>query len=193
MSRLMRIAGAFASVAAAAVVLALISHILILFALPLVAATAPGSRLAADAPVNAPTTAVSSVMAAMPYADPAIEAAVCAFDLSGGPVRLRAPIGENFLSIALLRPDGRIVFAVTDRAATRRLLELRVMTAQQKRRLEALDADDEPVAELRIVSPEATGVALVRAFAPTTSAAEQARTQLALFSCRAEPEALQER
>ncbi|MGL5137846.1 MAG: DUF1254 domain-containing protein [Beijerinckiaceae bacterium] len=182
--------GRLGGLLAAIVVLALISHILILFALPMVAATPPGVRLAGEAQANAiaPARETTAAAANMLFADPALETVACPFDLAYGPLRLRVPVGEGFMSIALVREDGRIPIAVTDRAATRRLLEMRVMTAQQKRRIEALESDDEVSAELRVVFPAQTGVAIIRALVPTSSEREQVRAQLALASCRAEPE-----
>lgn len=143
-------------------------HIAIVLLVPGLAASNAAIRLMQGARVNA-LEILRPVQAGeqppIPFADPALVTALCRFDIEDGPVRLRVPTGDAFLSVVLLSPRGRVLLALTDRAATRRLLNIVLLTAEQQRRLERDDPDDEPVQELRLRLSETRGVAVVRTLA----------------------------
>lgn len=127
-------------------------HILTILVLPAVATRTAGHRLQALASgpgvhiVPPPTPAE----AATPFADPAMATAICAFDLADGPFRVRAQTGENFGSLVVLSSAGVVLHGLTDKAATRRVLDVLVGTDQQMRQIEAQDSEDRPAQEIRL-------------------------------------------
>ena len=175
--------------AAGALIVAGIVHIATILALPQVSGKNAAQRLLAAGPVNTLetlATAPSEADPLLPFADPAAVTAVCRFDIEDGPVRLRVPTGESFLSVVILSPTGRVLLALTDRAATRRLLNLVLLTAEQQRQIESQDPDDEPVQELRVRLAATTGVAVIRTLALREADRRPAAAALARASCQQE-------
>jgi uncharacterized membrane protein len=167
------------------VILAGIAHVLSVLSMPQLASRNPAGRLGAGMEINTPFLLPDKTAGNtdLPFADPAMVTAVCPFDVTDGPVRLRLRTGEHFLSIVFLTNDGRISYAMTDKAALRRLIDIRILTEAQLRQVEAQDPDDEPVQELRVRVKELRGVVLVRALNPSASAAESNRALLQRMVC----------
>jgi uncharacterized membrane protein len=101
--------------------------------------------------------------AATPFADPAMATAVCAFDLTEGPFRVRAQTGETFGSLVLLSSAGVMLHGLSDKAATRRVLDVLIGTDQQMRQIEAQDSDDRPAQEIRLRIEPTRGLVAVHA------------------------------
>jgi uncharacterized membrane protein len=146
-----------------------IVHIAVMLLIPHVATLNASARLSAQAQINTlellqPTETGNETLA-LPFADPSMVTAICRYDLSAGAVRLRLPVSESFLSVALLSTAGQVIVSLTDRAATRRVLDVLLVTPEQQRQLEAQDPDDEPVQEIRIRLAQTSGVALIRGLA----------------------------
>ncbi len=120
------------------------------------------------------------------FADPALLTAICPFDLTEGPVRLRLQTGDQFLSIVVLSPTGRVLLALTDRAATRRTLNILLATATQLRQLDSQEGTDEDSQELRARIEEFRGVALVRVLALREAERVPAAALLGRIACRQE-------
>jgi uncharacterized membrane protein len=154
---------------AGAVLVGALVHLVVILLVPHVAKHHAGARLALDAAVNTLEVLQPGEQGndglAVPFADPSMAMAVCRFDLSSGAVRLRIPVSDNFLSVALLSPTGHVLLSLTDRAATRRVIDMLLVTPEQQKQLEAQDPEDEPVQEIRIRMAHTSGVALVRALA----------------------------
>ena len=95
------------------------------------------SRLAPIAPVNtvAPLPQPTPQNAVMPFMDPAFATAVCRYDLSGGPLKLTVPVSPAYTSVSFYTRRGVAYYAINDRAAGRRLIELDLMTAAQRAEL----------------------------------------------------------
>jgi uncharacterized membrane protein len=180
----------FTPFAAGALLIAGIVHLAIVLLMPQIGSSHAGTRLARNAQVNAmellPPVRAGQEALPLPFADPALITAICRFDLSDGPVRLRVPVGESFLSVTLLSPAGRVILSVTDRAATRRMLDMLLVTQEQQRQLEAQDPDDEPVQEIRIRMAQLSGVALIRGLAMRPGDREPAAALLARAVCKPE-------
>ncbi|MGL4243398.1 MAG: DUF1254 domain-containing protein [Beijerinckiaceae bacterium] len=157
--------------AAGAVLLAVMVHILTVLAMPAVAMRTSGQLLQARAgdaaPQVVPPPAPGGELS--PFADPAMVTGVCGFDLADGPFRIRAQMGDWFSSLVVLSPKGAVVHGLSDKAATRRLLDVVLATEQQIRALEAQDPDDRPPQEIRLRMPIARGVAVLRSLAPRAS------------------------
>lgn len=162
---------------AAGLILGLAIHIVTVFALPQVAPDDVRARLK-DVPVNQVAMLGEGTMPRLPLADPAFETAICRFDLAGGILHIRAPVTPHYTAIALYTATGLAFGAVNDKAATRRTMDLFVVTQAQRRELAT--GDDETQADnLIMVSPTSQGFVLIRALAAQPGLAPLVRDQLA--------------
>ena len=73
-----------------------IVHLATVLAMPQAATQDAYSRLVPLTPVNAmvPLAAPAAQTSVMPFMDPAFAAAVCRYDLSGGTIKLNAPVSK---------------------------------------------------------------------------------------------------
>ena len=67
----------------------------------------------------------------MPFMDPAFAAAVCRYDLTGGSLKLIAPVSQAYTSVTFYTRKSVAYYAINDRAAGRRSIELDLMTPEQ--------------------------------------------------------------
>lgn len=121
--------------------------------------------------------------AALPFMDPAFATSVCRYDLAGGPLKLRVPVSQAYTSVSFYTRNGIAYYAINDRAAGRRIIELDLMTTQQRGEL----PDDEEVTaadRLIVESPTSTGLILIRAFGPEPGLMPLARRSLSGAQCR---------
>lgn len=167
-----------------------IVHLAIVLLMPFVTSSNAALRLASGASLHAmeqlQPVADGGETLPFPFADPALITAVCRFDLAEGPVSLKIPTGDSFLSVAVLTPTGRVAVALTDRAATRRLLDIVLVTAAQQRQLESQDPDDEPVQELRLRLGNPKGMVVVRSLALREAEKQTISAQLGRATCQQE-------
>ena len=126
---------------------------------------------------------------AIPYHDPATAVAVCRFDLSNGPVRVRANAGNTFMAIAFHTLEGGVFYALTDRSAARGMMDALIVTQEQLDGLLANDPEDEPVRELRLLSPRRTGFVTFRTLALEPGLMAEAEGQLKTARCAPEAQA----
>lgn len=116
-------------------------------------------------------------------ADPAVATAACSYDLSGGPMRVVARTGALPLGLTLHRRGGGVLYAVTDRAAIRGVIEFILLTEEQLAERLARDVDGETVRELRIVSDAIEGLVVARALAGRPSDRADAEALAASVEC----------
>jgi uncharacterized membrane protein len=164
-------------------------HLATILLLPGAATQDAYARLAPTAPVNAmaPIPPPAPDRAVLPFMDPAFAAAVCRYDLSGGPLKLTAPISQGYTSVSFYARTGVAYYAINDRAAGRRTIELDLMTTQQHNDLP--EEEDVTAADRLIVeSPSLTGLIIVRALAPEPGLMTKAREALAAAQCRIQPQ-----
>jgi uncharacterized membrane protein len=159
-------------------------HLVAVLILPRNATQDAYSRLTPLAPVNAvaavPQPTPQSEL--MPYMDPAFAAVVCRYDLSTGPLKLTAPVSAAYTSVSFYTRRGVAYYAINDRAAGRRLIELDLMTAAQRAQMP--EEEDVTAADRLIVeSPTSTGLIVLRALAPEPGLLPMARNALALAKC----------
>ncbi len=95
-------------------------------------------------------------------ADGATVTAVCAYDLGAGPMRVVARAGALPLGLTLHRRGGGVLYAITDRAAIRGVVEFVVMTQDQRDERAARDEEGEAARELRVVSDTEQGLIVAR-------------------------------
>ena len=169
----------------AAVLLGGIVHLSTVLAMPQAAKQDAYSRLAQLTPVNAmaPLAATKAGGEIMPFMDPAFAAAVCRYDLSDGPLKLTAPISLAYTSVTFYTRRSVAFYAINDRAAGRRTIELDLMTAAQHAQV---PEDEEVTAADRLIieSPTTMGLIVLRAMAPEPSLMPMARQALAAATCR---------
>ena len=162
-----------------------IVHLAAIMVLPRTATKDAYTRLAALGPVNgfavlpAPTPQASSV----PFMDPAFATAVCRYDLGKGPVKLTVPVSQAYTSVTFYTRYDVAYYAINDRAAGRRSIELDLMTTKQR---QDLPEDEEITAADRLIveSPGTTGLIVARAFSPEPSQLPAATATLAAAQCR---------
>ena len=84
----------------------------------------------------------------MPFMDPAFASAVCRYDLSEGPLKLTVPVSPAYTSVSFYTRYDVAYYAINDRAAGRRVIELDLMTAAQH---EQVPEDEEITAADRLI------------------------------------------
>ena len=165
-----------------------IVHLATVLILPRTATQDAYSRLAAIAPVNAVAAipAPTPQGAVIPFMDPAFAAAVCRYDLTAGPLKLAVPVNAAYTSVSFYTRRGVAYYAINDRAAGRRVIELDLMTSEQR---SALPEDEEVTAADRLIveSPTETGLILMRALAPEPSLIGAAQATVSAGRCTSQP------
>jgi len=154
----------FALLTLAGLLLAGIVHIVTVFRVPALAARDAATVYAALG-MNGHAELVTPPPAGLPAildADPNSVAAVCSYDLAGGPLRVVARTGSLPLGLTVHRRGGGVAYAITDRAAIRGVLEFVVMTQEQLDDRLAKDEEGETSRELRVVSPSLQGLVVAR-------------------------------
>jgi len=165
------------------VVIAGLSHIIGLFALPFLARGDVFSRLEQAAPLNALAEIPIELARELPFTDPAFALAVCRYDLAGGPMRVRVPLSETFLAITFAERRRGIFSSVSDRAATGGSLDVVLATQNQLDRIARLDEEDQAIEEIRIAAPRPQGLAIIKVFIDRPSARERAEAVLREAQC----------
>jgi uncharacterized membrane protein len=168
-----------------AVLLGGIVHLATVLVLPRLASQDAYARMSVIAPVNSviavpPPTPEKALM---PFMDPAFAVSVCRYDLARGPLKFSVPISPAYTSVSFYTRADVPYYAINDRAAGRRVIELDLMTAAQ--RAELPENEDITAADRLIVaSPTTTGLIMIRALVPEPGWQTAARTALAAAQCR---------
>ena len=173
----------------AGVLLGGVVHLVAVLALPATATQDAYSRLlpltkintVAEMPEPTPENEI------MPFLDPAITTAICRYDLSSGPIKLSLPVSPAYTSVSFYTRRGVAYYAINDRAAGRRKIELQLMTAEQRA---DLPEDEEVTAADRLIveSPGTEGLILMKALAAEPGLLPAARAVLAGATCQPEPQ-----
>jgi uncharacterized membrane protein len=161
-----------------------IAHVTAIFVLPRTATQDAYARLAPIAPVN---TVVALPLpapdkAVMPFMDPAFATAVCRYDLSRGALKLVVPVSQAYTSVSFYTREDVAYYAINDRAAGRRAIELDLMTPAQHSEMpedENITAADRLIVE----SPTTTGLIVIRALAPTPALMPAAQATIGAARC----------
>jgi uncharacterized membrane protein len=168
----------------AGVLLGGIVHLVAVLILPRTATQDAYSRLSAIAPVNTvvPVPPPGPDSATMPFMDPAFASAVCRYDLSKGPIKFSTPVSLAYTSVSFYTRQDIAYYAINDRAAGRRTIELELMTPDQHADLP--EEEDVTAADRLIVeSPTPTGLIAIRALAPEPGLMPMARGAVAAARC----------
>ncbi|WP_108683216.1 DUF1254 domain-containing protein [Methyloceanibacter sp. wino2] len=150
---------------ALAVVLAGLIHVVAVLTLPVLAPRDAHARLAALGPTNTiiQLPPLKPGQQVMPNMAPDVRYAMCLFDLSDGPVHLRANIPDELWLIAFYTPIGENFYTVVGADMKRGNVDLVVTTGDQSV-ADATGDSPEALENLLVVnSPANKGIALIRA------------------------------
>ena len=121
----------------AGLILGGVVHLASILLLPRTATRDAYARLTPLTRVNAFTLlpAPQPDQAPIPFMDPAFATAVCRYDLTRGSIKLTAPVSQAYTSVTFYTRSGVAYYAINDRAAGRRVVELDLMTHAQREAL----------------------------------------------------------
>jgi uncharacterized membrane protein len=165
-----------------------IVHLATVLLLPRIATLDAYSRLSTITTVNAVSTipVPTPEQAVMPFMDPAFLSVVCRYDLTDGPLKFTVPVTPSYTSLSFYTNGDVAYYAINDRSAGRRVIELELMTTEQ--RAEQPQSEDITAADRLIVeSPTLTGVVVIRALAAEPGLTPAARVALAQATCQQQP------
>jgi uncharacterized membrane protein len=174
----------------AGVLLGGVVHLVSVLALPRIASQDAYSRLTPTTKLNAVTALplADPGNSPMPFMDPAFAMAICRYDLKDGPLKLTVPVSQAYTSVSFYTRNEVAYYAINDRSAGRKVIELDLMTEAQHNEL---PEDEEITAADRLIidSPTTTGLILLKALAPEPGLMPQAQASLAASSCRVQADA----
>ena len=146
---------------------AALTHLTAILLLPKVATRDAYDLLAGQAAANRMTLFASARPGdkTVPFRDPATVQGLCYFDLSKGPVRVRSKTEDGrLLTLSFRTREGRIFYSMTDRAALRDTIDIRLLTPAQLADVVASDDEDQGLPEeLRLQPPTSTGLLVATA------------------------------
>ncbi len=183
--------GAVATFITGTALLAGAIHIIIILLVPYLAQADGWSRLAQYAGENtfAELPANGSANDGVAGLDPLFVNGACRLDISEAPASITVDARDRFWSVALYDPQGTIVFSLNDRTAVEGRLDMIVVNPLQNALLK-----DAPTSETEMTinaeSPSDDLIAILRLFAPTAAAREDARKVLARSECLPAPSLL---
>jgi uncharacterized membrane protein len=174
----------------AGVLLGGIVHLVSVLALPRIATQDAYSRLTPMTTLNGVTSLplADPHSAPMPFMDPAFAIAVCRYDLSGGSLKLTVPVSQAYTSVSFYTRNEVAYYAINDRSAGRKVIELDLMTEAQHAELPE-DEDVTAADRLIIDSPSKNGLIVLKALAPEPGLMPQAQASLAASSCKLQTDA----
>ena len=160
-------------------------HLATILLLPRTATRDAYARITPITPVNsfALLPAPQSDKAPLPFMDPAFATSVCRYDLTDGWIKLLAPVSQAYTSVTFYTRTGVAYYAINDRSAGRRKVELDLMTQEQHADLptdENITAADRLIVE----SPTASGLIVVRALIPEPSLQPMADAAVSAAQCK---------
>jgi uncharacterized membrane protein len=169
----------------AGVLLGGVVHLVSVLALPSIASQDAYSRLTPLTKLNAVTALppADPGNTLMPYMDPAFATAVCRYDLSGGPIKLTVPVSQAYTSVSFYTRSDVAYYAINDRSAGRKVIELNLMTEAQHADLPE-DEDITAADRLIIDSPTSTGLIVLKALAAEPGMMPLVQASLAAASCK---------
>jgi uncharacterized membrane protein len=173
----------------AGIILGGIVHLVSVLALPRIASHDAYSRLTPMTEQNAVTALPSADpnSSPMPFMDPAFAMAICRYDLSTGPLKLTVPVSQAYTSVSFYTRNEIAYYAINDRSAGKKVIELDLMTEAQHN---DLPEDEEVTAADRLIidSPSTTGLIVLKALAAEPGLMPQAQASLASASCKLQTE-----
>ncbi len=179
--------GRFVIATLCGLVLAAMVHISAILVMPYFAQGDALSRLRATAASNNAEIIDADGGSWLPSPDPAVMVGACAYNLDEGPLRVSARSRGLFQSISLHGRGTGVYYALTDRAAVRGALDLVIMTQRQLDQTLAMEDEDEPSRDVRIVAPNRAGLVIVRVLAAFPSQRPEAMEAVRAVACTTDP------
>lgn len=161
-------------------VLAGLIHVVAVLTLPMLAPRDAQARLAALGPTNTmiQLPAPAPGRQVMPMMAPDVRYAVCRYDLSKGPVRLRARIADGLWLIAFYTPLGENFYAIAGADMKKSEVDLIIATVDQTVAEVGVDSPEAFDNVVVVSSPVVEGIALIRA--PLAGPSRSAEAERAL-------------
>jgi uncharacterized membrane protein len=161
-----------------------IIHLVTILTLPMLATQDAYARVARISAVNSVSAlpAIEPGKELMPMMDPAFAYAACRYDLREGPIKLTLPVAQSYTSVSFYTKKNVAYYAINDRSAGRRIIELYLMTAEQHA---DVPEDENITAADRLIvdSPSRTGLILLKALAAEPGSMPQAQAALRAANC----------
>ncbi|MBU6464176.1 MAG: DUF1254 domain-containing protein [Bradyrhizobium sp.] len=174
----------------AGVLLGGVVHLVSVLALPRIASQDAYSRLTSMTELNAVTVLplADPGNTLMPYMDPAFATAICRYDLASGPIKLAVPVSQSYTSVSFYTHSDVAYYAINDRSAGKKVIELDLMTEAQHA---GLPEDEDVTAADRLIidSPTSTGLIMMKALAAEPGMMPQAQASLAAATCKVQTDA----
>ena len=160
-------------------------HIVAVLMLPSLAPRNAQARLAALGPANAMIEIPpgSPGRQVMPMMAPDVRYAFCRFDLTGGPVRLKAVVPDELWLIAFYTPEGENFYSVVGADMKRAQIELVITSPEQTVEEAGVDAPEGSEDVIVVNAPVNEGIALIRAPLAGPSRASYAARALKATTC----------
>ena len=168
--------------------IAALVHIVAILIIPLYATNDAFARLSQLGALNA-TIVLDSAgpRSGIPFPDPAIASAFCRFDLTAGPLRVRAPVDSSgFASLSFHSRHGGVFYAITDKAATHGVLEALVLTEAQLRAVRPGRRGRSRCRNCASSRPTPQGFVLMRALSEEPSLYPRAESRARGLTCASE-------
>ncbi|QPF87075.1 DUF1254 domain-containing protein [Bradyrhizobium genosp. L] len=173
----------------AGVLLGGVVHLVSVLALPRIASQDAYSRLTPMTKLNSvtPLPLADPSNSPLPLMDPAFAMAICRYDLGSGPIKLTVPVSQAYTSVSFYTRNEVAYYAINDRSAGKKVIELDLMTEAQHN---DLPEDEEVTAADRLIidSPTTTGLILLKALAAEPGLMPQAQASLAAATCKVQSE-----
>ncbi|MFN3888999.1 MAG: hypothetical protein ACK4MV_01285 [Beijerinckiaceae bacterium] len=169
-----------------ALVFAGLVHIVAILAVPYLSSGDAWSRLSQALTANrfALLERDEAGRSLLPFEDPRTFVGACVYDLGAGPVRVQADFsGDGMVIVSFHDRRGATFYGLNDRGGLRGKLDALIVTGAQLEAIEAATPDDEPVQELRLLSPARTGYVVARSVILNSADVQDARRRLSSLSC----------
>lgn len=172
-------------IVALALVCAGIVHIAATLLVPQLATRGAVQVLLTDLPVNKMQVLppVSAQKQLLPFMNPDTRLAVCRYDISGGPVTIKALLPEKGWSLDLYTPNGDNFYAIPAQDLRRAEVSFVLVPPTERSRgfINFGRLTEMKVSEITV--PQSQGLVVVRATLRGQSYARELEAQLALASC----------
>ncbi len=126
----------------------------------------------------------------VPYRDPATIQGICFFDVGKAPIRVRTHTEDGqLLTLSFRTPQGRVFYSMTDRAALKDVIDIRLVTTAQLAAIEDAETDAEQglPSELRLKVPARRGLLVATALVARPSDRQDAEARIKAITCAPEP------
>lgn len=162
-----------------------IVHIVSILLMPHYAEQDTTTRFSATGRVNEAYVLPQVEAGKSPYtfADPNAAYAICPYDITLAPLRIRVESGVNYLLMVFLGTGGSSFYALSDKASSNGAMDIRLADADQMNEIELLDTEDDLVRELRVRAPQPKGIVLLRSVFSNALERGQAVERVKGFKC----------